>query len=167
MEWGCDDKQTACKSNTYNVLAIDSTQFLTLDSNGNLNSLSIDSVAFDEFVIKVDFKTVLISSLSNSSSLYATAPCLPPNSNWSIESISVSEVNEAYITDWEIAERYYESFTDIDSIRGKEFWNVPIEMYLRPKDAPTEAESYAFKIRIETAEGNIFETTTNPIVITP
>lgn len=167
LEWGCDDIPAACKSNSYNVVAIDSTQFLMMDSNSYLNSLMIDSVAFDEFVLKVNFKTELISYLSNSSSLYATQPCPPPNSNWFIDKISIVDLDETYTTVWEMAERYYESFINIDSLRGNEFWNVPIEMYLRPKSPPAKTESYQFKIRIETAEGNIFQTTTDPIIITP
>ena len=167
MEWGCDDIPAACKSNSYNVVAIDSTQFLMMDSNSYLKSLSIDSVAFDEFVIKVDFKTELISYLSNSSSLYATPPCPPPNSNWFIDKISVLDLDETYTTDWEIAQPYYKYFIDIDSIRGNEFWNVPINMYLKPKSAPSKTGSYKFSIRIETTEGNVFEIITDPIIITP
>jgi hypothetical protein len=167
MEWGCDDIPAACKSNSYNVVATDSTQFLMMDSNSYLKSLSIDSVAFDEFVIKVDFKTELISYLSNSSSLYATPPCPPPNSNWFIDKISVLDLDGTYTTDWEIAQPYYKYFIDIDSIRGNEFWNVPINMYLKPKSAPSKTGSYKFSIRIETTEGNVFEIITDPIIITP
>ncbi len=168
LEWGCDNLSGACKSKSYNVLAIDSTQFLTMDStSGYLNHLISDSVAFDELLIKVDFKTELISYLGNSSALYATPPCPPPNSNWFIDGITVVAINGDYITDWEISKRYYESFTNVDSLRGNEFWNVPIDMYLRPQTAPGIKGTYQFKIVVETTEGNIFETTTEPIIITP
>ena len=168
LEYGCDDKPTACSSNTFDITGIDSIQGFSMDSNRYLTTLIADSIGSDKLVFKVNFSAELISILGSSSfAAYATPPCPPPNSNWFIEMITVSEVSGLYDTDWEITDRFYESFQDIDSIRGNEFWNVPIDMYLRPKSAPAQSGMYAFKIRIETTEGNIFETTTDPIIITP
>ncbi len=168
LECGCDDIPPPCNSNSFSVFAIDSTQILQTDSNGYLSPWITDSVAFDAFQIKVDFKTELISYVASSSSLYATSPCPPPSTNWFIENISIIEVNEAYNSDWEVTERCYENnYTDVDSIRGNEFWNVPIDMYLRPKSAPNQKDTYQFKIVIETTKGEIFETVTDPIIITP
>lgn len=81
------------------MVAIDSTQFLMMDSNSYLKTLIIDSVAFDEFVLKVNFKTSLISYLNNSSSLYATVPCPQPNSDCFIDKISVVDLDETYTKD--------------------------------------------------------------------
>jgi len=168
LEYGCDDKPGACPPSTYTIKGVDSVQVFSMDSNSYLTPLTTDSIGYDKLLFKVNFSAQLIVKiLGKSSSLYATAPYPLPNSNWFIENITVSEVSEFYNVDWEISNRHYETFQDVDSIRGNEFWLVPIEMFLRPKSAPSNSGMYEFKIKVETSEGVIFDTTKDPIIITP
>ena len=168
IEWGCEEIPRPCSSGTFNVLRIDSTAFYERDTNNYLSAIKTDSVNYQTLVIQVVFKTELVAQLLRSSSVYATPPCFPPSINWSLRNISVNEVNDGYSTKWQVSWRIQDGwFYDLDSIRGNEFREVPIQMYLKPKVAPIKKGSYSFNIIIETEEGEIFETTTEPIIIKP
>lgn len=158
-EWACWESPKPCLNQDYEVLGIDTVLIRNWDGIW-MNDEPADSVHTDSFLLDVSFLTgVVVNNYNPSFSLFATAPCPPPSTNWQIDSMDL--VDEFGIRlDFTVTTKSYEpsTFVSSDSLDqlNNMIWDVPLNLYVNIMSEPTKGDN-SFTLRIVDREGNKME----------
>lgn len=171
MEWGCKEEDDffccGCIDPVYKFLGID--ELKIKDSRDSAIITAYDSVAWSDVVFQIKPTTMrIVKNITASSALYATQPCYGSLLQ-GIDSVRVfSEgknissyfgyVNKNYSWNESLYGYWY---TDIRDFEDEFLFSFAINKSLGQTD------TFQFTFQFFDTEGNVFETTTDTIIVTP
>ena len=177
MEWGCvpscnDDDEYDVKLNEI----ISSVGYRDSVEGGFVSAGLRDTILSKQFRISIGFKSVLARLNLGSSMLYANDCGAGPVYRTDIDSVKIFEVIEEQLVDVSSSfgfenkndekVEWNETYLFISEINeAMEFGLNYGQFYLSLPVSKTASRQY--NIKIFDTEGNVFETTTDPIIITP
>ena len=172
MEWGCE-KHSGCPDVYYKMVGVEDSKFLHKFQENHIfeayETVSQDSTVI--YVILVAEKIVAHRSSINSS-VFATPPCYPPGLG-DIDSIRIYNEGLDVSNEFTLLDRYNRGDTSSDRI--SELTDIKSSMddgiftlsFFKIDNPPSQTDTFQFTFQFFDTEGNMFETTTDPIVITP
>jgi hypothetical protein len=172
MEWGCKEEEDfdccGCIDPVYKFLGIDELK-ITDSHDSAIKITAYDSVSWSDVVFQIKPATMrIVMNFSASSFLFATQPCYGSLLQ-GIDSVRVFSEGENVSLYFDYVNKNYswnESlygywYADIRDFEDEFLFSFAFNKSLGQTD------TFQFTFQFFDTEGNIFETTTEPIVITP
>lgn len=177
-EYGCDDRRSGGGvTRTPLITGIENTLLLIVDSLRRELGEAKDTAVFDRFMVQTTFSHEYVKeNFSANYSAYA-APLPAPSVSLELDSIKIRNMatsDSVDITSSFVLTVKYDNYQDIeltnDSVfrRETKFANsYPLIYELFMNEPPSETSEHIFQIKYYAWNGDIFETNTDPIIITP
>ncbi len=175
IDIGCRNDESGCKTKTYEVTGIKEITLNEITPNGGNKSLSRDSIPFDSVIFIVTFNEKSITRFNNFSlihSSFATPPCLPPSTNWFLDSVKILKLDNNLTTD--VTNWFSLSDLNINN-SDKAFLHhlnafsttSQVEMKFKLHKQPLQKETFQFKFQFYDANHKLSEASSSPVIITP
>jgi hypothetical protein len=175
IDLACRNDESGCNNKRFEVIGIKEITLNEIIPNGASKFLIRDSIPYDSILFIVNFNEKSISRFNNFNFIptsYATPPCLPPSTNWFLDSVKILKLDNNLTTD----------LTNWFSLSGLNINNYdnafvshlnnfsthsPVQMKFKIHKQPLQKDTFQFKFQFYDTKHKLFEVSTIPVIITP
>jgi hypothetical protein len=170
FDWSCGPGPGFSDTKPSIIVGIDTITYVTGTNGYSSYQFDGDSIAYDSLFILVSFKDAMFVNHGFGTAAFATPPAMPPHTEWKPDSIHVYNGNERIDSLMTMQKESSSSeFISLDSFTNKYFGYsyIPLSYYFKLVQQPLQRDTFAFNFKFYFDTGEVFEKTSEPIIILP
>lgn len=175
IDLACRGDESGCNNKRFEVIGIKEITLNEIIPNGASKPLIRDSIPDDSILFIVNFNEKSISRFNNFNLIptsYATPPCLPPSTNWFLDSVKILKLDNNLATD--VTNWFSLEGLNIDNYDNafvshlNDFSTLsPVQMKFKLHKQLLKKDTFQFKFQFYDTNNKILEEKNTLVIITP